>query len=135
MGLNQMVGPQVRRRWKTRLDVEEAVSAGGDLSTGAAVQQKPGRGIEVDTVLLEVLEDQPEGLHASHRRGRVEAGVPVEGDDAVLTDGWAGAGDQRHRLRMRNGRRRDFSLWHLRQSANARHQAETAKDGLRAGRG
>ena len=78
MGVNQMVGTQVRRRWKSRFEVEVAVSDGGHSSTRAAVQHKPGRGVEVDTVFPEVMEDQTEGLHARHPRGGVEAGVPVE---------------------------------------------------------
>ena len=66
VGLNQMLGAQVRRRRKVRLDMEVAVSDGGRPSTKAAVRHKPRRGVEVDTVFPEVMEDQPEGLHASH---------------------------------------------------------------------
>ena len=73
-----MVGTQVRKGRKMRLDVEVAVSDVGYPSIRAAVHLKPGHRVEVDTIFLEALEDKPEGLHTRHPPRGVEAGVPVE---------------------------------------------------------
>jgi hypothetical protein len=64
----------MRRRQKTRFDVEVTVSDIGHPSARIAVQHQPERGVEVDAVALEVLEDHAEGPDASHPSGGGEPG-------------------------------------------------------------
>src|SRR5580658_3714973 len=71
---NQVVGAWVRHRRKARLKVEVTVSDVRHPATRAAVEHQAGRGVEGDTVFLELLEDQPEGPDASPRPGGVKVG-------------------------------------------------------------
>ena len=121
---NEMVGTWAAGTGKARLNVEVAIADIGEGSTRVGVQHQAGRWVEVHAVLLEMLKEEARELEAGHGVRGIETGVPVEGDDAALRDGRAGAGDQRYRLK-----RGSSVLGRLRGGADERQEAEASDEG------